>query len=72
MTTTSSFSEDSSVFGGQANLLGAFTNIFTLYNPDIIAVNTTCLSEVIGDDLVQIIKKDYEEKKIPPDLILIL
>ncbi|MDR1964670.1 MAG: hypothetical protein LBQ50_12890 [Planctomycetaceae bacterium] len=65
MGTTSSFSEGSSVFGGQANLLEAFTNIFTLYNPDIIAVNTTCLSEVIGDDLVQIIKKAYEDKKIP-------
>ncbi|MDR3182887.1 MAG: hypothetical protein LBT89_08225 [Planctomycetaceae bacterium] len=65
MSTTSSFSEGSSVFGGQANILEAFTNIFTLYNPDIIAVNTTCLSEVIGDDLVQIIKKAYEDKKIP-------
>jgi nitrogenase molybdenum-iron protein beta chain len=62
---TSSFSEGSSVFGGQANLLEAFNNIFTLYDPDIIAVNTTCLSEVIGDDLVQIINKAYEEKKIP-------
>jgi len=65
MSTTSSFSEGSSVFGWQANILEAFTNIFTLYNPDIIAVNTTCLSEVIGDDLVQIIKKAYEDKKIP-------
>ncbi|MDR0610255.1 MAG: hypothetical protein LBG58_09115 [Planctomycetaceae bacterium] len=71
MATTSSFSEGSSVFGGQANLLEAFTNIFTLYNPDIIAVNTTCLSEVIGDDLVQIIKKAYEEKKIPDGKIVI-
>ncbi|MDR3233201.1 MAG: hypothetical protein LBT46_05995 [Planctomycetaceae bacterium] len=65
MSTTSSFSEGSSVFGGQANILESFTNIFSLYNPDIIAVNTTCLSEVIGDDLVQIIKKAAEDKKIP-------
>ncbi len=65
MGSTSSFSEGSSVFGGQANLLDAITNIFTLYKPDIIAVNTTCLSEVIGDDLVQIINKAYDEKKIP-------
>jgi nitrogenase molybdenum-iron protein beta chain len=71
MATTSSFSEGSSVFGGQANLLEAFVNIFSLYNPDIIAVNTTCLSEVIGDDMVQIIKKAYEDKKIPEGKIVI-
>ncbi|GHT37349.1 nitrogenase molybdenum-iron protein subunit beta [Planctomycetales bacterium] len=65
MGSTSSFSEGASVFGGQANILEAITNIFKLYDPDIIAVNTTCLSEVIGDDLVQIIKKAVEEKKVP-------
>lgn len=65
MSATSSFSEGSSVFGGQANLLDAISTIFSLYNPDIVAVNTTCLSEVIGDDLVQIIKKAYDEKKVP-------
>ncbi|MDR3197175.1 MAG: hypothetical protein LBU34_04830 [Planctomycetaceae bacterium] len=71
MSGTSSFSEGASVFGGQANLLEAFTNIFTLYSPDIVAVNTTCLSEVIGDDLTQIINKAYEEKKIPAGKIVI-
>lgn len=71
MGSTSSFSEGSSVFGGQANLLDSITNIFTLYKPDIIAVNTTCLSEVIGDDLVQIIKKAYDEKKIPEGKVVI-
>ncbi|MDR2705846.1 MAG: hypothetical protein LBC02_08730 [Planctomycetaceae bacterium] len=71
MSGSSSFSEGASVFGGQANLLEAFTNIFTLYSPDIVAVNTTCLSEVIGDDLTQIINKAYEEKKIPAGKIVI-
>ena len=65
MAATSSFTEGSSVFGGQANLLQAITNIFTIYNPDIIAVHTTCLSETIGDDLKQIIGKAREEGKIP-------
>ncbi|MDR0521854.1 MAG: hypothetical protein LBH00_08405 [Planctomycetaceae bacterium] len=68
---TSSFSEGASVFGGQANLLEAFVNIFSLYNPDIIAVNTTCLSEVIGDDLTQMIRKGYDENKIPAGKIVI-
>ena len=57
MAATSSFTEGSSVFGGQANLLQAIDNIFTIYDPDVIAVHTTCLSETIGDDIPQIIAK---------------
>src|SRR5664279_5648314 len=37
MAGTSSFTEGASVFGGQANLLEAITNIFSIYEPDIIA-----------------------------------
>jgi len=62
---TSSFTEGASVFGGQANLLEAINNIFTIYNPDIIAVHTTCLSETIGDDVNQIATKAHDEGKIP-------
>jgi nitrogenase molybdenum-iron protein beta chain len=51
MASTSSFTEGASVFGGGANLKTAVKNIFSVYNPDIIAVHTTCLSETIGDDL---------------------
>lgn len=65
MATTSSFTEGASVFGGQANILEAIQNIFNLYNPDIVAVHTTCLSEVIGDDLTQILNKAASEGKIP-------
>ena len=65
MASTSSFTEGSSVFGGQANLLQAITNIFAVYNPDVIAVHTTCLSETIGDDIPQIIAKARDEGKIP-------
>ncbi len=62
---TSSFTEGASVFGGQANLVQAFNNIFTVYDPEVIAVHTTCLSETIGDDLPQIRKKAMKEGKIP-------
>ena len=65
MAATSSFTEGSAVFGGQANLLQAIETIFTTYAPDVIAVHTTCLSETIGDDLAQIIGKAREEGKIP-------
>jgi nitrogenase molybdenum-iron protein beta chain len=65
MAGTSSFTEGTSVFGGQANLLQAIQTIFAAYNPDVIAVHTTCLSETIGDDLVQIIAKAKEDGKVP-------
>lgn len=62
---TSSFTEGASVFGGQANLLQAINNIFTIYEPDIIACHSTCLSETIGDDMEQIKAKALEEGKVP-------
>ncbi|MBN2010523.1 nitrogenase molybdenum-iron protein subunit beta [candidate division KSB1 bacterium] len=65
MAATSSFTEGSSVFGGQANLVTAIDNIFTIYEPDIIAVHTTCLSETIGDDVQQIARKAREDGKVP-------
>jgi nitrogenase molybdenum-iron protein beta chain len=68
---TSSFTEGAAVFGGQSNLLQAIENIFAAYNPDIIAVHTTCLSETIGDDIPQIISKAREEGKIPPGKMVI-
>jgi nitrogenase molybdenum-iron protein beta chain len=65
MASTSSFTEGASVFGGASNLKQAARNIFQVYNPDIIAVHTTCLSETIGDDLNSIIRGlDIPEGKI--------
>jgi nitrogenase molybdenum-iron protein beta chain len=71
MAATSSFTEGSSVFGGQANLLQAIQNIFAVYDPDVIAVHTTCLSETIGDDIPQIVTKARDEGKIPPGKFVI-
>lgn len=47
----SNFSEQTAVFGGAANLELAIENIRSQYDPAIIAVATTCLSETIGDDV---------------------
>jgi nitrogenase molybdenum-iron protein beta chain len=69
--TTSSFTEGASVFGGLANLTQALRNIFTIYNPEIVAVHTTCLSEVIGDDIPTIVKRAREEGAIPADKLVI-
>jgi len=48
---TSSFTEGASVFGGGSNLRTGTRNVFDIYDPEIIAVHTTCLSETIGDDM---------------------
>ncbi|MBE3588069.1 MAG: nitrogenase molybdenum-iron protein subunit beta [Thermoanaerobacteraceae bacterium] len=56
MASTSSFTEGASVFGGAANLRTAIKNVFTIYDPDVMAIHTTCLSETIGDDIPSIIK----------------
>ena len=69
--TSSSFTEGASVFGGLANLTQALSNIFTIYNPKIVAVHTTCLSEVIGDDIPMMIKKATEEGIIPEGKVVI-
>jgi nitrogenase molybdenum-iron protein beta chain len=71
MAGTSSFTEGASVFGGGANLTQAIHNIFTLYEPDVIAVHTTCLSETIGDDIPQIVSATREGGKIPEGKVVI-
>ena len=48
---SSSFTEGASVFGGRSNINTAVKNVFEIYDPDVIAIHTTCLSETIGDDL---------------------
>lgn len=65
MASTSSFTEGSSVFGGSANLLQAINTIFSTYDPDVIAVHTTCLSETIGDDIPTIVSRAKEEGVVP-------
>lgn len=62
---TSSFTEGSSVFGGSGNLRQALNTIFSTYNPEVVAVNTTCLSETIGDDLTSIVNKAFDDRLIP-------
>jgi nitrogenase molybdenum-iron protein beta chain len=49
--TSSMLYESAAVFGGKDNLQVAIKNAFAAYEPELIAVHTTCLSETIGDDL---------------------
>ncbi|MFA5294968.1 MAG: nitrogenase molybdenum-iron protein subunit beta [Methanoregulaceae archaeon] len=65
LASSSSFTEGASVFGGAANLKTAIKNVFAIYNPEVMAVHTTCLSETIGDDIPNILKQaEIPEGKI--------
>ena len=48
---SSSMTEDAAVFGGLNNMIDGLANTYKLYEPSMIAVSTTCMAEVIGDDL---------------------
>ncbi|KJR40988.1 nitrogenase molybdenum-iron protein subunit beta NifK [Candidatus Magnetoovum chiemensis] len=65
---SSSMTEDSAVFGGLNNMLEGLENAYALYKPDMIAVSTTCMAEVIGDDLNAFLKDAKSKSKIPEDI----
>jgi nitrogenase molybdenum-iron protein beta chain len=62
-----SMTEDAAVFGGQKNMFDGLANAKALYQPDMIAVSTTCMAEVIGDDLNAFINNTKKEGHIPDD-----
>ncbi len=57
---SSSLTEEGTVYGGEKNLLKGLENLIKLYNPEVIAIATTCLAETIGEDIKAISKIFYE------------
>ncbi len=66
--TCDAMTEDGAVFGGQNNLHEGLENAYTLYKPKMMPVYTTCMPEVIGDDLTAFIKNAKLKGHIPEDL----
>ncbi|MBI4696131.1 MAG: nitrogenase molybdenum-iron protein subunit beta [Gammaproteobacteria bacterium] len=64
---SSSMTEDAAVFGGLNNMIDGLANTYNLYKPEMIAVSTTCMAEVIGDDLDAFIKTSKQKGSIPED-----
>ncbi|MGD8206651.1 MAG: nitrogenase molybdenum-iron protein subunit beta [Thiohalocapsa sp.] len=62
-----SMTEDAAVFGGQKNMFDGLANAQALYKPQMIAVSTTCMAEVIGDDLNAFIGNAKKEGHIPQE-----
>ncbi|BDR16053.1 nitrogenase molybdenum-iron protein subunit beta [Vibrio sp. STUT-A11] len=63
-----SMTEDAAVFGGQENMFQGLENAFALYRPEVVAVSTTCMAEVIGDDLNAFINNAKDKGHIPKEL----
>ncbi len=64
---SSSMTEDAAVFGGLNNLVDGLANASALYQPKMIAVSTTCMAEVIGDDLHAFISSAKEKGSVAKD-----
>lgn len=62
-----SMTEDAAVFGGQKNIFAGLENAKALYKPDMIAVSTTCMAEVIGDDLNAFIGNAKKDGRVPDE-----
>ncbi|MBN2896850.1 MAG: nitrogenase molybdenum-iron protein subunit beta [Campylobacterales bacterium] len=56
-----SMTEDAAVFGGLANMKDGLKNCAAIYKPKMIMVSTTCMAEVIGDDLYAFIEGAKDE-----------
>ena len=64
---SSSMTEEGTVYGGEKNLIKGIHNLCRLYDPDVVGIATTCLSETIGEDIEGIIKKyhaQYPESRV--------
>ncbi|MDY0190568.1 MAG: nitrogenase molybdenum-iron protein subunit beta [Desulfuromonas sp.] len=66
--TCDAMTEDGAVFGGQNNIFEGLENAYALYKPKMIPVYTSCMPEVIGDDLNAYIKNAKDKDLIPADL----
>lgn len=57
---SSSLTEEGTVYGGEKNLFQGLINLIKVYQPEVIAVATTCLAETIGEDIQRMIGQFYE------------
>ena len=64
---SSSMTEDAAVFGGLNNMIDGLANTYALYEPKMIAVSTTCMAEVIGDDLQSFIAQSKAKGSVPEE-----
>jgi nitrogenase molybdenum-iron protein NifN len=68
---SSSFGEASTIFGGEGNLRAGLANVQAVYQPDLIGVATTCLTETIGEDTARLLRQIAGEDGDLPALVFV-
>lgn len=63
-----SMTEDAAVFGGHNNMYAGLETAYAMYKPEMFAIFTTCMAEVIGDDLNNFVKNAKAAGHIPEEL----
>jgi len=65
---SSNFSEETTIYGGNKNFCTGIDNVRHMYNPAVIGIASTCLSETIGEDIPRLIREYaqlHEGEQIP-------
>lgn len=65
---SSSLGEKNAIYGGGPNLKLGLTNVIKKYQPGMIGIATTCLTETIGDDVAMILAEYNREVNNPEKL----
>jgi nitrogenase molybdenum-iron protein NifN len=61
---SSSLNEKQTIYGGEANLKKAIDNVLRVYQPKVLGILTTCLSETMGEDLDRIVLSYVRERNL--------
>lgn len=61
---SSSLNEKQTIYGGEANLKKAIDNVLRVYQPKVLGILTTCLSETMGEDLDRIVTSYVQERNL--------
>ena len=65
---SSSFNEQAAIFGGAETFAIGLDNVISAYQPGVVGVATTCLSETIGDDVRMFLHEylaDHHHEELP-------
>ena len=65
---SSALGEKHAIYGGGPNLKLGLTNVITKYQPGLIGIATTCLTETIGDDVAMILEEYRRDVNKPENL----
>lgn len=63
-----SMTEDAAVFGSHKNIYEGLKNSYELYKPQIIGMCTSCMAEVIGDDISSFTLNSKKQGDIPENV----